>query len=75
VGDPRENVPGKTIVIPERLEQVRGMVQDMDKLRLSYLKNAAKALPVDQWAEGDYAFIAADLKQDVAWVKEAVERI
>ncbi len=24
VGDPAENVPGKTIVLPERLEQVRG---------------------------------------------------
>ena len=75
VGDPRENVPGKAIVIPERLEQVRGMVQDMDRLRQSYLKNALKALPVDQWTETDYAFLAADLKQDVAWVKEAIRAI
>ena len=42
-GDPRDNVPGQTIVIPERLEQVWGKVQDMDRLRLSYLKNAARA--------------------------------
>jgi 2-amino-4-ketopentanoate thiolase beta subunit len=75
VGDPRENVPGKAIVIPERLEQVRGMVQDMDKLRLSYLKNALKAHPVDQWTGNDYAFLAADLKKDVAWVKQAVLEI
>ena len=75
VGDPRENVPGKAIVIPERLEQVRGMVQDMDKLRQSYLKNAIKAHPLDQWNEVDFAFLAADLKQDVAWVKAAVEKM
>ena len=41
-GDPKDNVPGKAIVIPERLDQVWGKVQDMDKLRRSYLKNAAK---------------------------------
>ena len=75
MGNPRENVPGKAIVIPERLEQVRGMVQDMDKLRQSYLKNAIKAHSVDQWNEGDFAFLAADLKQDVAWVKAAVEKL
>ncbi len=69
-GDPQENIPGKTIVIPERLDQVWGKVQDMDRLRLSYLKNAAKALPVEQWSEKDYAFLAADVKADVAWVKQ-----
>jgi 2-amino-4-ketopentanoate thiolase beta subunit len=73
VGDPRDNVPGKRIVIPERLEQVRGMVQDMDKLRKSYLKNAAKAHPQALWSEGDFAFLAADLKKDVAWVKQAIQ--
>jgi len=69
-GDPKDNVPGKTIVIPQHLEQVWGKVQDMDKLRLSYLKNAAKTHPVAQWNENDYAFLAADLKKDVAWVKQ-----
>ena len=71
VGDPAENVPGKTIVLPERLEQVRGRVQEMDKLRISYLKNAAKLHPVEKWTEGDVAFLAADLKKDPAWVRQA----
>ncbi|HYN44206.1 MAG TPA: 2-amino-4-oxopentanoate thiolase subunit OrtB [Thermoanaerobaculia bacterium] len=71
VGDPAENVPGKAIVIPERLEQVRGRVQEMDKLRLSYLKNAAKLHPVERWTDGDVAFLAADLKKDPAWVRQA----
>lgn len=73
-GDPKDNVPGKAIVIPERLDQVWGKVQDMDRLRQSYLKNAVKALPVEQWTETDYAFLAADIKMDVAWVRENVVR-
>src|SRR5512133_3877316 len=71
-GDPKDNVPGKAIVIPERLDQVWGKAQDMDKLRQSYLKNAVKALPVEQWTDTDYAFLAADLKMDVEWVKNNV---
>jgi hypothetical protein len=74
-GDPKDNVPGKAIVIPERLDQVWGKVQDMDKLRQSYLKNAAKALPVEQWTDNDYAFLAADIKMDVEWVKKHVAEL
>lgn len=69
-GDPTESVPGKSIIIPERLDQVRGKVQDMDQLRRSYLKNAAKVLPIEQWRENDFAFLAADIKKNVDWVKE-----
>lgn len=74
-GDPTENVPGKAIVIPERLEQVWGKVQDMQRLRLSYLKNAAKLHPVALWNENDIAFLAADLKVDPAWVKQNAQSL
>jgi cysteine synthase len=72
VGDPAENVPGKSIVIPASLAQVKGRVQDMDKLRLSYLRNAAKHHPAEKWTEGDVAFLAADVKKEPAWVREAM---
>ena len=45
-------------------------MQDIERLRVSYLKNAAKRLPVDRWSENDVAFVAADLKADVEWVKQ-----
>ena len=72
LGDPVDSVPGQVIVIPETLKQVRGKVQDIERLRVSYLKNAAKRLPVDRWSESDVAFVAADLKADVGWVKQKV---
>lgn len=74
-GDPRENVPGKTIVLPERLEQVWGRVQDMERLRLSYLRNAARAHPVEGWDENDVAFLAADLKTSQAWVRQKMSEM
>jgi len=75
VGDPAENVPGKTIVLPASLDMVRGRVQDMDRLRLSYLKNASKQHPVAEWSDGDVAFLAADVKKDPAWVRQAAANL
>ena len=71
-GDPKDNVPGKAIVIPETLDQVRGRPQDLDRLRSSYVRNAAKAHPVELWDEGDIAFIAADINVDADWVRSAI---
>jgi hypothetical protein len=67
-GHPAESVPGESIVIPERLEQVRGRVQDLDRLRTSYLKNAAKIYHPDQWRDVDFRFLAEDLKVDEQWI-------
>jgi len=69
-GDPKDNIPGKTIVIPDKLDQVRGRVQDMEHLRFSYLKNAAKAHPVSQWDDRDIQFLADDLKVSPEWVRQ-----
>jgi cysteine synthase len=69
-GDPKDNVPGKAIVIPERLEQVWGKVQDMERLRLSYLKNAARAHPVELWNDNDVLFLSEDLKVSPEWVQQ-----
>lgn len=69
-GDPEENVPGKAIVIPERLEQVRGKVQALDRLRLSYLRNADRIYPLAEWDATDIAFLAADMKVSRDWVRQ-----
>jgi cystathionine beta-synthase len=69
-GDPKDNIPGKTIVLPEHLEQVWGKEQDIDKLRHSYLANAARVLPADDWSEQDIAFLAADIKKTPDWVRQ-----
>jgi hypothetical protein len=69
-GDPMENVPGKSIVIPERLEQVQSQIQNLDHLRMEYLGNAARQLVPDAWTEKDIAFLAEDIKKDPQWIKE-----
>ena len=74
-GDPKDSVPGKSIIIPERLEQIWGRAQDIDKMRHSYIRNAAKAHPVEQWTDEDVVFLAADVKKDTAWIKQALSEL
>lgn len=59
-GDPADNVPGKAIVIPERLDQVQGKPLDLTRLRTSYIRHAAATHPVEKWTQDDVAFLAAD---------------
>lgn len=69
-GDPEGNIPGKSIVIPERLEQVKSKNQDLDHLRIEYLHNAAKQMAAATWSESDIAFLEEDVKKDPRWVKD-----
>lgn len=73
-GDPSQSVNGRSIVIPETLAQVHGHQQDMEKLRLSYLKNAIKQCPAEKWSETDKAFVAADIKKSAAWLNEILNQ-
>lgn len=50
-GDPRESVPGESIVVPQRLEQFAAVDVDLDALRRSYLKRVQESLAV----QGDSA--------------------
>jgi len=69
-GDPMENVPGKSIIIPERLEQVQSQMQNLDRLRLEYLGNAARQLVPAAWTEKDFAFLSEDIKKTPQWIHE-----
>ncbi len=69
-GDPKDDIPGKTIILPEHLKQVHSKREEIDRLRLIYLANAANHHPVAKWSEEDYAFLAADIKKIPSWVKQ-----
>ena len=57
-GDPAGNIPGKAIVIPERLDQVGTRALDLDKLRRSYLRHASQVMPTDKWGDAELEFLA-----------------
>ncbi|TDB37997.1 MAG: PLP-dependent lyase/thiolase [Actinobacteria bacterium] len=72
-GDPAENVPGKSIIIPERPEQIRAKDFDLAKMRRSYVRNALSHAPEGYVpTDADIAFLAEDTNSDTATVEETI---
>lgn len=72
-GHPRDNVPGRSIVIPEHPSQLGTTEVDLDRLRRSYLHNALDALAEGESpSDADVAFLAADIKVSEDYVRATV---
>lgn len=70
-GDPAEEVPGKSIILPAHPSLIKARDVDTDHMRHSLIRNALatiKHAPTD----ADVAFLAEEVKRDEAFVREAV---
>jgi hypothetical protein len=73
-GDPRESVPGKSIVIPEHPEQLRTQEIDLDRVRRTYLRNAAAAVPEgESLSRIDIEFLASETRSTPSYVEEVLD--
>jgi cysteine synthase len=74
-GVPRENVPGKTIVIPEHPEQIR--VQDIPlvKLRASYIRNCVAASKGWLANDNDLLFLSEETKTSIDDVRNVLKEL
>jgi hypothetical protein len=72
-GNPRDNIPGKVIVIPERIEQIQIEEMDLGKIRQSYIRNVLEMTKVKSPIEDDILFIAEDSKSSVGFVRKLVD--
>lgn len=74
-GDPADNVPGRAVVIPERLDQVGTHRLDMDRLRRSYLRHAAGVLAPQRWGDDEIDHLAAETHTSADHVREMAEEL
>lgn len=74
-GDPRENVPGQRIVIPQNPGQIKAVDYPMDKLRHSYLKHALAQAKGGRLAPADLEFLAAETNMTPAQAEPVVNAI
>jgi cysteine synthase len=72
-GDPRENEPGRRIVIPEHPSQVKAVDVDLDRVRRSYLRNAFESVGADaRLSDADLEFLAAETRAERGYVEEII---
>ncbi len=74
-GDPKENIPGEKIIIPEKLEQVQVEDFDMEKIRHSYLEKAINVTEGYSPTQEDILFLAEDSKSTVESVREGLKSL
>ena len=72
-GNPKENIPGKQIVIPESPEQIEVNDLDLNKLRQSYLKKALDKVNLKELSKLELIFLAEEINSRVDFVKNFIE--
>ena len=74
VGDPKEQVPGKNIVIPSHPEIVSVTDIDMDGLKNSYMKNAIVKLTENKVQQVDIEFLSLETKLSTEKIIEILKQ-
>jgi len=74
-GDPKDQVPGKNIILPSHPSLIRATDVDLDHLRKSLIKTALKTYNVENPTDDEIAFLAEETKTNVDFVKSALKEI
>jgi cysteine synthase len=75
-GDPRNSMPGQSIVLPEHPAQLAVKDVDLDRLRRSYLRNAVATLPAGRCSDPvDIEFLAAETRTTPDYVEEVLDEM
>lgn len=70
-GDPKEEIPGKNIVLPSHPSLIKTTDQDLNHIRKSLIKTAINTYKVTP-TEEDMAFLAEDTNSNMDFVKETL---
>jgi cysteine synthase len=74
-GNPEEEIPGKSIVLPQTPGLIRTRDFDLSKARRSYIKNCVNHYGVTSISKQDIAFLAEDTKTGAAFVQECLREL
>lgn len=75
VGDPSEEVPGETIILPKDPSFISIGEIDLEKTRKSLIKNALKHSNADKVDEASIEFLAEETNSNIEFVKKALDEL
>ncbi len=73
-GDPKEEVPGKNIILPSHPSMIKAQDADLEHMRKSLIKNAITTYNVTP-NDADIEFLAEETKTDVEFVKNVLKSL
>jgi len=74
-GDPKDEVPGKNIVLPSHPSLIKATDVDLDHMRRSLIKTAMKTYGVADPVQKDIEFLAEETMKDADWVKQVIDEL
>ena len=74
-GNPKENVPGKNIVIPWNIGDIKSNDLDIDRLKNNFIKNAVVNNKLKEIDEEDIAYLMEEVNKDRAFVVKRLEEL
>ena len=72
-GAPGEEVPGRSIILPEHPSLIQAVNLDLNRIRLSYIRNGLESLNGTEPTAEDLKYMAEETKTDPEWVRHAIE--
>lgn len=73
-GDPKEEVPGKNIILPSHPSMIKAQDADLDHMRKSLIKNSITTYNVTP-NDADIEFLAEETKTDIEFVKNVLKSL
>ena len=71
-GDPDGDEPGKSIILPDHPSKLRVRHADLDKVSVSYIKNAVAEAGVKEVTEEDIQFLMEETRHDRSFVEQVL---
>jgi len=75
VGDPRDDRPGENIVIPSSPELMRVKDVSLQRLRRSYIRNAARETGLSSYGQREIDFLAEDTGSTASFVRDMLDEL
>lgn len=75
IGDPREEVPGKNIILPEDPSKLAITDLDTNRTKKSFIKNSIKHSQVKKLTKEDIDFLVIETKSNEEFVKETLKEL
>lgn len=75
VGDPSEEVPGETIILPKDPSFLRISELDLDNTKNSFIRNAINYKEVDKVSQEDLDFLVEETKSSMEFVKAKLDEM
>ena len=73
-GDPEEEIPGKSVIIPSHPSLIKAKDMDLDRQKKSLIRVNLRKYGTEL-TEEDYKYLCEETKKDMDWVKAAVEEV